>query len=622
MMDYISKKNLVNNRKLIQVCKKADAITLDIFDTTIIRTVDHPTEIFRFVEKRADKLGVKNFFEKRIKAQELAEKKLGKKTTFNDIYYHFMNLYKTDVEVVESLKEYELEEEIRHSLASRAFKELIDFYYEKGIPVYFLSDMYLTQQELKKILKIKGIENYNGIIVSCEYGKTKADSKLYDVIRTVIGEDKKIVHIGDNIRTDFINVLFQKNFSPVLVSTIQGNLEKICTYGSMRTNGILYNWGFCEFGPVMYGFCRWIKKEVEQNKDYSILFLTREGAYIKRLYDKFASCMHHNVGNISGEITQTKLMYISRRSVFGAMADLDWKSVKEYISYTGSSLMDIGEMFQISEDRISQVSVRYGLDKDKELKDIPNKDDILNALRDECSSYSETQRKHLIKYFHTVCPENKAILVDIGWRGSMQFYLQELLEFSGIHVTFKGLYFGEYSADEFQCVKKGYVCQDSNKYAVDSTINASFVFENAMMLDLGTTIRYEESVGAIRPVTANAEKVDTDKIKQIQEGVYDFFSIMKDAGQNIRLDDENVVKKLFQHLNYPNIELASAIGNITWSDVDKIKYVARPDNLCTYISNPKKIISDMRSSGWNTGFLRRLFRLPLPYFNVYEKLRG
>ena len=69
--------------ELYSRCKHYDVISIDIFDTSLIRLVNKPEEIFKIV---GEKLGLQSFAAARISAQLSVEKRIGAKTTINDIY--------------------------------------------------------------------------------------------------------------------------------------------------------------------------------------------------------------------------------------------------------------------------------------------------------------------------------------------------------------------------------------------------------------------------------------------------------------------------------------------------------------------------------------------------------
>ena len=47
--------------------------------------------------------------------------------------------------------------------------------------------------------------------------------------------------------------------------------------------------------------------------------------------------------------------------------------------------------------------------------------------------------------------------------------------------------------------------------------------------------------------------------------------------------------------------------------------MASPKSLFYYLFHPRKLKVDIGKSGWTIGFMKRLFKIKLPYWNIYKK---
>lgn len=78
--------------------------------------------------------------------------------------------------------DFEIDTEMDFCVAKKSGYDLYKFakYFEREIII--VSDMYLSQQVIEKILKKNNYFDYDRIYVSSEYNKCKHDKKLYELI--------------------------------------------------------------------------------------------------------------------------------------------------------------------------------------------------------------------------------------------------------------------------------------------------------------------------------------------------------------------------------------------------------------------------------------------------------
>ena len=67
----------------------------------------------------------------------------------------------------------------------------------------------------------------------------------------------------------------------------------------------------------------------------------------------------------------------------------------------------------------------------------------------------------------------------------------------------------------------------------------------------------------------------------------------------------------------PTYREACLLGDLEHDDF-KVTYFAKQNTLSCYIKNPNVFINDFFASPWKIGFLKRLLRISLPYFELYK----
>ena len=62
-------KKSIDTTRIIKEIENCDIVSFDIFDTLLKRNIENPTDVFRYMEKKYNKVG---FFQKRIEAEQKA----------------------------------------------------------------------------------------------------------------------------------------------------------------------------------------------------------------------------------------------------------------------------------------------------------------------------------------------------------------------------------------------------------------------------------------------------------------------------------------------------------------------------------------------------------------------
>ena len=71
----------------------------------------------------------------------------------------------------------------------------------------------------------------------------------------------------------------------------------------------------------------------------------------------------------------------------------------------------------------------------------------------------------------------------------------------------------------------------------------------------------------------------------------------------------------------PALQEAACFGDFWLEDGVRFR-LAAPGTWNEYLRHPRQLARDFAASRWKIGFLRRLFRLPLPYDILYALLKG
>ncbi len=181
--------------------EKNDVISFDIFDTLVFRTIPHPTDIFELME---EDLKIKSFREKRISAEMEARRVRGKPNGEIDIFDIYDQMA-SDLPITPSEGiAAEIRMEKKCCYANPYMKTVFNLLRVSGKELIAVSDMYFPANILIELLAGMGYDGFSCIFVSCDCGCSKGTGELQRLVRKKLGMDKRIVHIGDNYRSDVL----------------------------------------------------------------------------------------------------------------------------------------------------------------------------------------------------------------------------------------------------------------------------------------------------------------------------------------------------------------------------------------------------------------------------------
>ena len=181
-----------------------DIVSFDIFDTLIERNVAKPSDIFKVVGENVLGDGYsKKFCDQRICAEKLVRgKRGGNEVTLEEIYKELASIYREQWKI---LMKAEIETEIDYCYPKEKYVHILEKCIQKGKKVFLISDMYLSEDVIVALLNKYHIVGYDKLYVSNIYNANKRSGRLFEV---VVNENdinvKRMVHIGDSIRSDFL----------------------------------------------------------------------------------------------------------------------------------------------------------------------------------------------------------------------------------------------------------------------------------------------------------------------------------------------------------------------------------------------------------------------------------
>lgn len=533
--------------------KNSDIVSFDMFDTLIKRNLYNPKDIFILIEriynyKYSDKI---EFATIRSDAESKAYKQLNKIPNIDDIY-NAIDEFTEEKKTI--FKKLELDLESKLIIVKEEGKEIYDYAKSQGKVCILTSDMYLSKAILKEILEKLGY-SFDEYFISCEFNASKSNYKLYEIIKEKY-KLKKIIHIGDDYKNDFVKA----RISHISSIKIKGrdkrknySLDESLVYSisnNKRFDNELKSFGYKYFGPYMLKFAKFIKDNSDNKK---ILFLARDGYFMKEVYETL-----YQSTNV--------YFYASRKAIVIPRYSKDSSLENVHNTLTFGRLTSFKELLH----RLNVSTNLPNVDIEKKYNSVDfftskNINQIYEKyIRPVLDINSANQYRYLTKYFYENVDNKETVIVDIGWFGSMQNALKTLFP----DVTIKGIYTGMFSNDSdkigFMFDKKTSIKLFCKEHFFNS------LFELLFSAPHGSIKEYKEVNGKIFPVMDAFNenlKNDYNNIRQIQKAALDFINDIKEYN-NILGDDYKSDERMINFLADPDKDFLKEISKINFEDVD------------------------------------------------------
>lgn len=618
---------------IIKRISKKEYVSFDIFDTLIKRDVKKPTDVFSIIEHNYK---ICDFYKRRIEAEKIARK--GKvDTTIDEIYDIYNELYLNNIDEAEKIKKIEKQVEYELCVQNKLLKKVYDFCIENNKKVYLISDMYLSSEILKEILEKNGYSKYEKLYVSCEYDRTKANGELYKYVIKELGiHTNKLIHIGNDIKTDYIMAL-KNNISTVKVKTktYTGNslLDVFLSNHKSNSSNFYYDFGYSNFGPLLYGFCLWLKENVKKNDIDNIYFLARDGYIIKKAYEMIFG-EQDNIYYLEASRRSLRVPYLSQKnSIDEILEELPLPRQTNMIQIFDA----LGLELDMYSDKIKEsgYSVERFYLREKVLKEKGFKN-LISSIKDDIIANSISENEALKNYLKKNNFSRKNAIVDIGWGGSMQKYLRNIFDnLPGYeNKELIGFYFGltEKAKGKLSSINTANAYVFDNYNYSSEELERPFVglFESLFLEPKGSVKKYHINTENLveryqyEYIDDSGEALDdVDKIHNIQQGALGFIEeYMSTAiSRYSKMDSEAAFKNLFSVGINPKLDQLEKLGSIVFFNNGFKEQLAKPDCILKYLMSPMKFKKDFLNSQWKTGFLKGVFKLPLPYYEIFKLMR-
>lgn len=540
----------VHQAKQLLDSGKVKLLSLDIFDTCVWRTFPVPTDLFYALGEAAKEKGLlypssssASFVVERIEAEKRARavRETNSEATLEEIYECFPAGYMRTGSP-EDLMALELEIEREATHPDPQIVELIEYAAAKGIGTAYVSDTYFDLDHLRKIVPHPSDLIFN----SCRFRTSKCAGLHRQLLRESRLAADRVLHLGDNLDADFhaparlgITTIWRPRYPEWARGAIHTELpptrsERSSFFPGTGGDGGLNAlraqatddpkiisdpycaWGSTVLGPVIGGFAQWVVERCSAERIGTALCLMREGKILKPVVDRFESDLETIEFYTSRyAVVKASIFEATRAELVRFLARPQPTVAEELLEPLDLSCDDL----DILPGTLISAGDAHAL-SDKIIAD--------KTLRKRAAAASGRARARFMRYFHEAVPNppDRLAIVDLGYSGTIQGCLQEILTHEKVPCITHGLYFvtgsGVRKIQLTGSRAEGFLAENGQPLAIaHSFMRSPELVEQCLMCNLGSTVDYSNDG---QPVLGpqHIPEGQLAEIERVQQGLMAF----------------------------------------------------------------------------------------------------
>lgn len=420
---------------------KYDVISFDIFDTLIFRPFNNPRDLFFVIGK---KLNVLNFRKIRMDAENVVRKEAMLKynnheVSLSDIWKHIER--ETGIDATKGMQ-VEIDTELELCYANPYMLRVFRLLKSQKKKIIAVSDMYLPENIIIKLLEKNGYVGVEKVFVSCDYCANKRGGALYKTVKQICGEDKTYIHVGDNWDSDYqsaknndIDAKYYKNVNEIgkshravgmsdLIGSAYAGIVNAWLYSGLGKYSPAYEYGFVYGGIYILGYCNWIHKKVKKEGIDKVIFLSRDGDIYQRIYkmmfpedNNIEYFYWSRIANIKATVENMRANFLSSTIKNKAADKMDMSAASMLES------LDLGRLVSYLTEYKLRPETVITWDNYLVLQEmlIDHWDEVVEIYE----TYNEATELVLKE---KIGKAKKVAVVDVGWTGTGPLGIKQLVE--------------------------------------------------------------------------------------------------------------------------------------------------------------------------------------------------
>lgn len=524
-----------------------EILSLDCFDTLIWRNTHAPTDVFAEMDFAGGGIEPRMWAETNARKSAYSKRGL-KEIGIEDVYRAMLG--KPEDAAVEAAVAAELALEARHAFAFEPTVNLIHEAKRRGLKVVVVSDMYLSEAQLRAHIAAAAGEDLlaeiDRVFVSAAYGKGKRDGLFDDVIEAMGVDADQILHMGDNRNADYaaaaehgIHAVHLQQFDEESTARLRmeaatasildpaaGISRTICqphrAQVSLRASSDpAHAIGHDVMGPALHTFSLWLRQEIDEmsaslGKPVRPLFVMRDGYLPYRVFDT----LFPEAGARTVEISR----FVALRASIADDASLD-RYLDEWLDRI--PIRALARQLMLFENEYAKFLKGDSTEQRKAFARAVRAPDLKRKI----FIRREAFLKKLVAHLGTadVAPGDAVMLVDIGYNGTVQNFLTPVLK-EAMNLTVAGRYIFLREKKQSGLDKRGMLDVRNFDYRTLHALSRSIVVvEQLCNIEQGSTVDFTADGAPVR------EKVDAKAAHNASRAVVQeaCLAFSREAGRGI-----------------------------------------------------------------------------------------
>jgi FMN phosphatase YigB (HAD superfamily) len=551
------------------VDRSCSVLSLDIFDTVLWRRVPRPTDVFAILGSRLRAVGHcpswitdATFRRMRIAAEQRARQRRdawGNEASLFDIWRE-MPLETFGDAMLEELVAAEVETERDLTVVDLDMAQVVQLARKHDVPLVLVSDTYFTEEHLRFLLdrpELGTLAQDARMFRSHQHGLDKT-SGLWDIVLKELHlEPEQLVHIGDNEIADHetpaelgIRTLHYERIDEDFAATLRRERDQIEPFGPHATgidphhgdfgltslrakvlrgspspSDTAWRYGASVLGPVLTGFAEWVARRAHETGTPLLWCPMREGELLSTLINNAAAARGWDV--------RARPIWLSRHIVTVAALDrFDEESIADFIRHPYQpTVRQLLTMLHLRPGDVPALAGELDTVLDNESPAIERVAVALTEaphLRSYLAARVAAMRDRLLRVLREAgaLADPELTLVDLGWGGTIQYYLAKVLKVAKTGVTPNGLYLAtDYRSTRVYLAglrAEGYLAQAGHPHEVATTLSRSpEVIEQCVSALCGSLIDFTEGGTPVLSAISEAPSQDAQR-RAVQDGIVEF----------------------------------------------------------------------------------------------------
>jgi FMN phosphatase YigB (HAD superfamily) len=332
--------------------------------------------------------------------------------------------------------------------------QVLSWLRKQGLRTVLISDFYLPSPWFHVMLESMGIRSlFDHIYVSADHAVAKSSGRLYQKVCIDLGcTPDQLFMIGDNLnfdvkRSDDLGVQSLYLLNPQqkeLYERWQPEMLSESTRLRQRFEEAVSTEGvFKEMSSTLWYFTRNLLETLEKQRVQDVIFFSREGEFLKKLFDRMQEDL------FGCQVIRSHYLLVSRKATFLAslrpLPEEDFSRLLVY--YRNISPRNFLLSLNVEESLAQSLCREIGLDYEARVANFAESPEFADLLASESFQqlYEEQrmqQRSNFLVYLDSLGIDHEQeglTIVDVGWKGSLQENIYNILEG---RVALQGYYAG------------------------------------------------------------------------------------------------------------------------------------------------------------------------------------